>query len=53
MQYENFYISSNGLTSIQRIPTNRGGRMAIEIRDSFSKYFMSPSGSLSWKMSKI
>ncbi|KAJ8928821.1 hypothetical protein NQ314_018566 [Rhamnusium bicolor] len=44
---------TQGLQDIPQGTGVRGGRHANDVRNKFSNYFMSPTGSLPWQMAKI
>ncbi|KAJ8958779.1 hypothetical protein NQ314_006355 [Rhamnusium bicolor] len=44
---------TQGLQDIPQGTGVRGGRHANDVRNEFSNYFMSPTGSLPWQMAKI
>lgn len=48
---DDFYVAK-GFQNLPRVPAHRGGRHANDIREAFSSYFTSPTGSLPWQTTK-
>ena len=46
-------VANNCVSNVGRLSSNNAPRTAMEIRDSFADYFVSPTGTLSWQNNVI